>query len=68
MFRFFEARNRKEYDAVEEEVGAHVDKKTFKKLYDQATQGHSFLFIRLGQEVDNMFYKSFESKRVFQTR
>ena len=61
---FFRARNRKEYDAVEEEVGAHVDKETFKKLYNQATQGHSFLFIRLDQEVKDMFYKSFESKLV----
>ena len=35
------------------------------KLYEAATGGHDFLNIRLDQPVENMFFRSFETRLEF---
>ena len=56
------ARNALEKNAVYEEVGANFDEEQFNALYNAATQGHDFLNIRLDQPVENMFFRSFETR------
>ena len=47
---------------IYEEVGAHVSEEQFDALYVAATGGHDFLNIRLDQPLENMFFRSFESR------
>ena len=43
------ARNALEFKSIYEEVGANASEDEFKRIYDIATEGHSFLNIRLDQ-------------------
>ena len=43
------ARNDPEFKSIYEEVGANVTEEEFKSIYEIATEGHSFLNIRLDQ-------------------
>ena len=59
------ARNSLEKKAVYEEVGANLDEEQFDALYNAATQGHDFLNIRLDQPLENMLFRSFETRLEF---
>ena len=56
------ARNALEFKNIYEEVGANVTEEEFKRIYEIATEGHSFLNIRLDQPPENQFFKGFESR------
>ena len=56
------ARNLLKKKAIYEEVGAHVTEEQFDALYNAATWGHDFLNIRLDQPLENMFFRSFETR------
>ena len=58
----FKVRNAKEYDAIESESSALIDRATFKSVWDAATsEPYSFLFIRLNaQNLDETFMVRFE--------
>ena len=57
----FKCRNLKEYMVFEEELSALVDKKTFRKLYEAATEdAHSFLLVLPNRPLDRTFYIRFE--------
>jgi hypothetical protein len=57
----FRVRNAKEYQVFEEELSALVDKKTFRKLYEAATEeAHSFLLVLPNRPLDRTFYIRFE--------
>ena len=57
----------KEYESVEEEISALVDKKTFRALYEAATkEPFSFLFVKLNAKtLDETFMIRFEKKITF---
>jgi hypothetical protein len=57
----FKCRNHKEYLIFEEELSALVDKKTFRSLYDAATEeAHSFLLVLPNRPLARTFYIRFE--------
>ena len=56
------ARNALEFKSIYEEVGANISEEEFKRIYEIATGGHSFLNIRLDQPPENQFFKAFESR------
>ena len=63
----FKVRNFKEYEAIESESSALVDKNTFKSVWEAATsEPYSFLFIRLNaQKLDETFMVRFEKAITF---
>jgi len=58
----FKVRNYKEYEAIESESSALIDRATFKKIWEAATsEPYSFLFIRLNaKSLDETFMIRFE--------
>jgi hypothetical protein len=58
----FKVRNQREYEAIESEVTALVDRDTFKEIWKECTsEPYSFLFIRLNaKSLDETFMKRFE--------
>jgi hypothetical protein len=61
LIAIFKVRNQKEYQVFEEEMSAVVDKKTFRSLYDAATEeAHSFLLVLPNRSLDRTFYVRFE--------
>jgi hypothetical protein len=61
LIAIFKVRNQKEYIVFEEEMSAVVDKKTFRKLYEAATEeAHSFLLVLPNRPLDRTFYIRFE--------
>jgi len=60
-------RNYKEYEAIESESSALVDRATFKKIWEAATsEPYSFLFIRLNaKSLDETFMIRFEKAITF---
>ena len=59
----FKVRNQKEYESIESEVTALVDKHTFREIWEEATSApYSFLFIRSNSKsLNETFMKRFES-------
>ena len=65
----FKVRNAKEYQTIEDEVSALVDKNTFKDIWEVAveSQPYSFLFIRLNAKtLDETFMVRFEKHITFE--
>ena len=64
----FKVRNQKEYESIESEVTALVDKHTFRSIWEEATsEPYSFLFIRLNAtSLNETFMKRFESHFTFE--
>ena len=64
----FKVRNQKEYEAIESEVTALVDKHTFREIWEEATsEPYSFLFIRLNaKSLNETFMKRFEQHFTFE--
>ena len=60
-------RNFKEYEAIEGESSALIDKNTFKSVWEAATsEPYSFLFIRLNaKSLDETFMVRFEKAITF---
>ena len=60
-------RNQKEYDSIESEVTAFVDRDTFRELWTVATsEPYSFLFIKLNAKtLDDTFMIRFEKNITF---
>jgi len=60
-------RNYKEYEAIEGESSALIDRATFKKVWEAATsEPYSFLFIRLNaKSLDETFMIRFEKAITF---
>ena len=58
----FKVRNQKEYEAIESESSALIDRATFKSVWEAAThEPYSFLFIRLNaKSLDETFMVRFE--------
>jgi hypothetical protein len=58
----FKVRNQREYEAIESEVTALVDRETFREIWKECTsEPYSFLFIRLNaKSLDETFMKRFE--------
>ena len=69
-FRFlaFRRMKRKEYESIESEVTALVDKHTFLEIWEEATSDpFSFLFIRLNaKSLNETFMKRFEQHFTFE--
>ena len=63
----FKVRNQKEYESIENEVTALVDRKTFREIWEEATnEPYSFLFIRLNAtSLNTTFMKRFEQHFTF---
>jgi len=63
----FKVRNFKEYEAIESESSALIDKNTFKSVWEAATsEPYSFLFIRLNaKSLDTTFMVRFEKAITF---
>ena len=63
----FKVRNQKEYESIENEVTALVDRHTFRAIWDEATaEPYSFLFIRLNAtSLNTTFMKRFEHHFTF---
>ena len=58
-------RNSKELSTILEELDALVDRKALLEMYKQATaEKHSFWYINLLNETDQMFYKNFDQRFV----
>ena len=58
-------RNSKERDSILEELDALVDRKTLMEMYKIATaMRHSFLYVNLLNERDQLFYKNFDQRFV----
>ena len=56
-------RSAKERDQILEELDALMDRKVLLQLYLTATsEKHSFWFVNLLNEQDQMFYKNFEQR------
>ena len=56
-------RNSKELSTILEELDALVDRKALLEMYKQATsEKHSFWYINLLNETDQMFYKNFDQR------
>jgi hypothetical protein len=55
-------RNRKELDALLDELSGVYPRKTLEQFYEEATaEKHSFLYINLlADRREDMFYKNFE--------
>ena len=64
----FKIRNQKEYESIESEVTALVDKYTFREIWEEATsEPFSFLFIRLNaKSLNETFMKRFEHHFTFE--
>ena len=64
----FRVRNQKEYESIESEVTALVDKHTFREIWEEATsEPYSFLFIRLNaRNLNETFMKRFEQHFTFE--
>ena len=64
----FRARSQKEYEAIEGEVTALVDRDTFREIWEEATsEPYSFLFIRLNAtSLNSTFMKRFEKHFTFE--
>ena len=64
----FKIRNQKEYESIESEVTALVDRHTFREIWEEATsEPYSFLFIRLNaKSLNETFMKRFESHFTFE--
>ena len=65
----FKVRNQKEYESIESEVTALVDRNTFKEIWEVAveSQPYSFLFIRLNAKTLNeTFMVRFEKYITFE--
>jgi len=64
----FRVRNQKEYESIESEVTALVDRHTFREIWEEATsEPYSFLFIRLNaRNLNETFMKRFESHFTFE--
>ena len=63
----FKVRNYKEYEAIESESSALIDRATFKSVWEAATnEPYSFLFIRLNaKSLDETFMVRFEKAITF---
>ena len=63
----FKVRNQKEYEAIESESSALIDRATFKSVWEAATsEAYSFLFIRLNaKSLDETFMVRFEKAITF---
>ena len=61
-------RNQKEYESIESEVTALVDKHTFREIWEEATsEPYSFLFIRMNaSSLNATFMKRFEQHFTFE--
>ena len=58
-------RNSKELTGILEELDALVDKRNLLEMYKQATaEKHSFWYVNLLNESDQMFYKNFDQQFV----
>ena len=64
----FRVRSQKEYESIESEVTALVDKYTFREIWEEATsEPYSFLFIKLASKtLDETFMKRFEQHFTFE--
>ena len=63
----FKVRNQKEYESIESEVTALVDRNTFREIWTAATsEPYSFLFIRLdAKTLNETFMLRFEKHFTF---
>jgi hypothetical protein len=63
----FKVRNQKEYESIENEVTALVDRHTFREIWEESTsEPYSFLFIRLNAtSLNTTFMKRFEHHFTF---
>ena len=63
----FKVRNAKEYEAIEGESSALIDRATFRSVWEAATsEPYSFLFIRLNaKSLDETFMVRFEKAITF---
>ena len=60
-------RSAKERDQILEELDALLDRKVLLQLYLKGTsEKHSFFFINLLNEQDQMFYKNFDQRMLVQ--
>ena len=58
-------RNSKERDSILEELDALVPRKTLMEMYTIATaEKHSFLYVNMLREKQEMFYKNFDQRFV----
>ena len=64
----FRVRLQKEYESIESEVTALVDRHTFREIWEEATsEPYSSLFIRLNaRSLNESFMKRFESHFTFE--
>ena len=64
----FKVRNQKEYETIESEVTAPVDKHTFREIWEKMTsEPYSFLWIRLNAKSQSeTFMKRFEQHFTFE--
>ena len=64
----FRVRSQKEFESIESEVTAIVDRHTFREIWEEATsEPYSFLFIRLNaKSLNETLMKRFESHFTFE--